>query len=366
MQFGNFNINLFLGLLCAVGMCIYATDDVQWITKVRAAGTSHTLVPVLVIGSGPAGLSAALYTARDMIYTVVLTGNEPGGQLLGAKRVENIPGIAPDAGYKIMDSLRAQTASFGVQFLDDTLKNIIRSEDGAYFVVQTGGGTTINALSVVIATGASALTLGVPGEQLYANRGVYTCAVCECRFMKDKEVVVIGGGDASIEAVMHLAPYAKQVTLLVRKDRMRAALSMQEKLAGYKNVAIKYQSELLEVLGDGQEVTQVRVRDAGTGLESNLMVQAVFECIGHAPNSAPFTSLIEIDAQGYIQLEGRLQRTSCPGIFAAGDVADATYRQAGVAAGDGIKAGLDAIAYLRCKGFSESIAVDLKTSYLSA
>jgi len=339
---------------------------------------SKTLVPVLIVGSGVSGLSAAIYTARAQLHTVVMAGNEPGGQLMGSSLVENMPGVMAVPGYKVIDHMEQQAKAVGVHMLHDTVRTIDVASEGNYFIVQTENDLTLHALTIIIATGASPNKLHVPGEVEFTNTGVFTCAVCDCRQATGKEVVVVGGGDSAIESVMHLAPYAKHITLLVRGKQMRASLAMQEKLKKYDHVAVLYQQRVLKIVGAApvQEPSGTKNTDENSPWMSGVVIQhadnqetkllsaeCVFVAIGHTPNSRLFTPLVAVDRNGYILLQGRTQLTSLQGIFAAGDVTDPRYKQAGRASGDAIAAGLDAISYLHDKGFSVVQAQELAPYY---
>lgn len=323
----------------------------------------RNFAPIVVIGSGVAGLSAAIQTSLEKQHTVVIRGTNPGGQLLGAAFVENMPGTAPDKGYKIVESLEERAHEVGVQFLDGAVERIEPIEltyadattvgwaKVTMFKLTLSEKRVIYALTVIIATGATPRYLGVAGEEQYKNKGVYTCAVCDGRRAIKKRVVVVGGGDSSIEEVMHLASHTDHITLLVRKDQMRASTSRQAKLAQYPQVTTLYHTEVLEICGDGQNLTGVRMRDTHTGTESVIPADCVFLAIGHTPHSAPFSQLVECDELGHIKLLGRSQATSCPGIFAIGDVADPVYRKAESAQGDACKAALDVTRYLQNASF---------------
>lgn len=333
--------------------------------ELSAVGVEHNLVPVLVIGSGPAGLAAAFYTARAKLPTFVVHGHEPGGQLMGSSWVENMPGVEPAKGYKIIEDMQRQAVNQGAQFLDGSVELIERSTSGNYFMVHIDSGLKINALTVIVATGATARILNIPGESVYMNNGVFTCAVCDCAQAQDKEVIVVGGGDSAIEHIMHLAPYAKRITLMVRKDHLRAAPVMQDRLKAYNSVRVLYNTAPVAIEGDGTTLQGVRVRNTQTGQESFMSADCVFLAIGHIPHSGIFANLLPMDAEGYIHLPTRAQKTIVPGIFVAGDVADRIYRQAAVAMGDGSKAGLDAIAYLHEYGFNEQLSAELAPYYLN-
>jgi thioredoxin reductase (NADPH) len=301
--------------------------------------------PIVIIGSGCAGWSAAIYGARSGIPTLVITGSDPGGQLNGTTDVENFPGFGKELGPAIMDRLQQQAVKFGAEVLNDTVTNI--SCDQWPFTITTQGGKTIQALSIIVATGASPRTLKIPGEQDYWGKGVTTCAICDAAFHKGNDVLVVGGGDSAIEHALQLAPYAKTITVAVRGDRMRASAAMQKRLAGIKQATVLYNTRVIAITGDGRRVTGVELRNDKTDETVRKQVTGVFLAIGHDPNTALFKKIVELDPQGYIIISGRGQKTSRNGVFAAGDVEDHVYRQAGVASGSGIKAALDAIKFLQ-------------------
>ncbi|MEX0940715.1 MAG: FAD-dependent oxidoreductase [Candidatus Babeliales bacterium] len=318
------------------------------------AKSAKNVMPVAIIGSGPAALSAAVYSARARIDTLVIQGNTPGGALMGTSYIENWPSRTKILGKQVIDELTEQAKAFGATFLHDTVSRLNLTEWP--YKIYTEGGHEITALSVVIATGSTPLTLGVPGEQEYWGKGVTTCAICDAPFHKDNDVVVIGGGDSAIEEAMQLAPYAKQVTILVRKDHMRAAASMQERLKEYSNVCVRYNVELKKIIGENDHVSGIQIFDNKNNHNLDLPVQGVFLAIGHEPNTELFKEALRADELGYLSIVGRTQQTSMPGVFAAGDVQDNRYKQAGVAAGDGIKAALDAVAFLQDHGYSTQMA----------
>lgn len=322
----------------------------------------QNLVPVAVIGSGPAGLSAALYTSRMNLYTVVFKGAMPGGQLMGTSTVENWPGVGSMLGPEIMRSMEKHVEHFGVQFSVDSIESVDFSTWP--YILKTDEGKEIHAMTVVITTGSTPLRMNCPGEQEYWGRGVSTCAVCDAPFYKKRDVVVVGGGDSAAEASLQLATVARHVMLFVRGDTMRASTVMQSRLREYPNIEIKFNTEIKKINGDGNHVRQVEI--VTKGHPSMVTTDAVFVSIGHQPNSALFKKYIKLDSHGYIIPTAGTQQTSLPGIFVAGDVADYRYRQAGVAAGDGIKAGLDVVSFLRDKGFTEVIDKQLERNYFDA
>ena len=326
---------------------------------VRQGG--NNIIPIAVIGSGPSGLSAALYGARSHIYTIVFMGDKPGGLLTETTDVENWPGITEKTGPKIMKELEAQASQFGAKMVYESVESVNFSQWP--FTITTTEGDSITALTVIIATGASPRLLGIKGEKAYWGKGVTTCAICDAPFYEGEKVVVIGGGDSAAEEAMQLAPYASKVTILVRKDKMRASAQMQDRLKGYANIEILYQVEPQEVVGDGEMITAIRLLNNKTNIIFDYPISGVFIAIGHIPNTKLFKDHLKTDNHGYLAIKGRSQTTSIPGIYAAGDVEDSKYRQAGVASGSGIRAGLDAVSFLTKIGFNTEVAKQLTSSF---
>lgn len=352
-------------LITALGLGIHFYKKVPQISiSIDKALSQTNVVPVVVIGSGPAGLSAALYTARSAIYTVVFQGKKPGGQLTETTYVENWPGTQKLLGSQLIEQNRKQAEKFGALMVHDSIVSadfsrwpcVLTSEEGA----------EIHALSVIIATGSNPKKLNdtrkVPGEDEYWGYGVTTCAVCDAPFYKDKKVVVVGGGDSAVEEATLLASYAEKVTLLVRGTALRAAPAMQARLTTSPKIAVLYSTEITEVMGNGKHVTGVKLLNTKDKKVTDFPVDGVFLAIGHKPNAQIFNVKKDPDT-GYIIVDCHNQSTSVPGVFAAGDVADHVYRQAGVAAGDGIKAALDAVAFLQAHGYNEGTAKALEQRY---
>lgn len=339
--------------------CCVSSDISQSPYNIHDAVGIKNIMPVVVIGSGPAGLSAALYTSRANFKTLVIEGDEPGGQLTKTTYIENWPGIKRMLGKYAVDVVKEQAASFGTEFLAD---QVISVDFSVWpFIVRCRSGLELRALSVIIGMGATPRYLGVPGEEKYWGRGVTSCAICDAAlYEKDEEVVVIGGGDAAVEEATQLAAYAGKVTILVRKARMRAVPAMQERLKNYPNIFVKYNLEVQEILGNGAVVTGVRLLNNVSGETSDFPTDGVFLAIGRIPNSQIFKNILDLDSAGYIAVSERSQVTSVPGVFAAGDIADPDYKQAGIAAGDGIKAGLDANRFLTALGLNEQFAQELE------
>lgn len=309
------------------------------------------IAPIAIIGSGPAGLSAALYGSRAAIYTVLFQGPKPGGQLTETTYVENWPGTKRLLGTELIDQNKAQAEKFGAIIVNDTIECVDFSTWP--FRLQTSEGHEINALSVIIATGASPKLLNVPGEKEYWAYGISSCAVCDAPFYKNKNVVVVGGGDSAIEEATYIASYANKVTLMAR-EKLRAAPAMQARLKNYNNIDVMLNTSILKFIGNKKNLTEIEIINNKDKKISKIPIDGVFLAIGHIPNSKIFKDFIELDKLGYIKRIHN-QETSIKGIFSAGDISDPIYRQAGTSAGDGIKAGLDAITFLQDIGYNEII-----------
>lgn len=331
--------------------------------------TTKNLVPLVVIGSGPAGLSAALYGARSSVYTLVFEGKTPGGQLTETTYVENWPGTPKLLGSELIALARNQAERFGAILVQDSVTEVDFSRWP--FHLKTEEGNELAALAVVIATGAKPKLLSdtrkTPGEKEYWAHGVTTCAVCDAPFYKDKKVVVVGGGDSAVEEATYLTAYASSVTMLVRGPAMRAAPAMQARIKESPKIKVLYNSSIEEILGnDKLSVNAVKIYNNQEKKSSLLPVDGVFLAIGHHPNSDVFKKWLETDEEGYIKVACHMQATTVPGVFAAGDVSDKVYKQAGVAAGDGIKAALDAYAFLQARGYSPDFAKKIEKNYYDA
>lgn len=323
----------------------------------RVQGVDN-LVPFLVIGSGPACLSAALYGARTNTRTVVLRGNKPGGQLTGTSYIENWPGIVKIKGADIVQQQQDQAAHFGALMVDDTVADVDFSQWP--YVVKTEEGRELHAMAVMIGTGATARGLGVQGEHTYWGRGVTTCAICDAPYHKGDDVVVVGGGDTAMEEALELSSYAKTVKVLVRGDALRASAAMIDLVQATDNVSFVYNTSIASINGDQHHVTSITVKNNKTGKREEWPIKGVFLGIGHDPNTKLFDKYLALDKNRYIKVNHRTQQTSLPGIVAAGDVTDPRYRQAGVAAGDGIKAGLDVVWWLADLGYNAQVQKDLE------
>lgn len=320
--------------------------------------------PIVIIGSGPAGLTAGLYGARAKKRTLIIEGTKPGGLLTETSYVENWPGFKAILGKDLMAGIREQVERLGASFIDDSVEKVDFSQWP--FAITTDDGKIIYALSVIIATGASPSPLNIPGEKEYWGKGVTTCAICDAPFYNGKEVVVIGGGDSAVAEAIQLAAYAKKITILVRKDKMKAAAASQDLLTGYKHISVMYNMEPKEILGDKTHVTGVKLYNNKTQETFEMPIDGVFLAIGHKPNTGLFKGAVELDRDGYIVLKPHSMATSVPGVFAAGDVEDRRYRQAIVSAGDGSCAALDADAFLNEIGFNADIAARLQDTQLAA
>jgi len=301
-------------------------------------------IKVLIIGSGPAGFTAAIYAARAALNPVLYEGIEPGGQLTTTTEIENFPGY-PDGvqGTEMMNDLRAQALRLGTEVRTGIVTDIDTSKRP--FVLTIDGENKIEAEAVIICTGASAKYLGLESERKFRGMGVSACATCDGFFYRKQDVAVVGGGDTACEEATYLASLCRQVYLIVRKPFLRASKAMQERVFNTPNIKVLFEHNTVEVLGDEDGVTGARLRN-GDGEEYDIAISGFFLAIGHHPNTELVQGKLELDEQGYIVVEPGTSKTSVEGIFAAGDVRDPHYRQAIVAAGSGCIAALDAERFL--------------------
>jgi thioredoxin reductase (NADPH) len=303
---------------------------------------------LIIIGSGPAGCTAALYAARASLRTLVIAGYEAGGQLMITSDVENFPGF-PEAvtGPELMERMRAQAKRFGAEFRDEDATAVDLTVRP--FVVQSDSGRH-EARSIIVATGSSAKWLGLPSETRLRGKGVSACATCDGFFFKGVEVVVVGGGDTAMEEANFLTKFATKVTIIHRRDSFKASKIMQARAMSNPKISVIWDSVVEEILGE-DKVTGVRIRNLKTGEQHEMACGGYFSAIGHTPNTAIFQGQLRLDEAGYIVTEGRHQtRTSIDGVFVAGDVFDYRYKQAITAAGSGCKAALDAEKWLETQG----------------
>ena len=302
----------------------------------------------IIIGSGPAGYTAAIYAARADLNPVMYTGLEPGGQLTTTTEVDNFPGYPQGVdGPTMMKELKEQAERFGTKVEIDFISKVDFSKDkGGMHKLYTQNGDEIKSKTVIISTGASAKYLGLPSEQRLIGGGVSACAVCDGFFYKNQDVAIVGGGDTAIEEATYLAKICNNVTMLVRKDHFRASKAMQNRLSNYDNIKVLFNHEVMEVMGENV-VDGLKIKSNLTNDVSELKITGLFIAIGHSPNTDIFKGIVDMDDSGYILTEKTSTKTNIPGVFAAGDVQDKDYRQAVTAAGTGCMAALDAERYLQ-------------------
>ena len=302
----------------------------------------------IIIGSGPAGYTAAIYAARADLNPVIYTGLEPGGQLTTTTEVDNFPGYPQGVdGPTMMNELKEQAERFGTKVEIDFISKVDFSKDkGGIHKLYTQNGDEIKSKTVIITTGASAKYLGLPSEQRLIGGGVSACAVCDGFFYKNQDVAIVGGGDTAIEEATYLAKICNNVTMLVRKDHFRASKAMQNRLSNYDNIKVLFNHEVMEVMGENV-VDGLKIKSNLTDDVSELKITGLFLAIGHSPNTDIFKGIVDMDDSGYILTDKTSTKTNIPGVFAAGDVQDKDYRQAVTAAGTGCMAALDAERYLQ-------------------
>ena len=302
----------------------------------------------IIIGSGPAGYTAAIYAARADLNPIIYTGLEPGGQLTTTTEVDNFPGYPNGVdGPTMMNELKEQAERFGTKVEIDFISKVdFSKERGGIHKLYTQNGDEIRSKTVIISTGASAKYLGLPSEKRLIGGGVSACAVCDGFFYKNQDVAIVGGGDTAIEEATYLAKICNKVTMLVRKDHFRASKAMQNRLANFDNIEVLFNHEIEEVIGESV-VEGIKIKNNLNSEVSILKITGLFIAIGHTPNTDIFKGLVEMDDGGYIITDKASTKTNIHGVFAAGDVQDKDYRQAITAAGTGCMAALDAERYLQ-------------------
>lgn len=316
---------------------------------------------VIIIGSGPAGYTAALYTARASLKPLVFEGAvTAGGALMNTTDVENFPGFQDGImGPELMDNMRAQAERFGAELVPDDVVAVDLS--GEIKTVTDTAGTVHRAKAVIVTTGSQHRKLGLPNEDALSGRGVSWCATCDGFFFKDQDIAVIGGGDTAMEEATFLSRFAKSVTVVHRRDTLRASKAMQERAFGDPKIKFVWDSEVAEIKGD-QKLAGLTLRNLKTGETSELPVTGLFIAIGHDPRTELFKGQLDLDEEGYLKVEAPSTRTNLTGVFGAGDVVDHTYRQAITAAGTGCSAALDAERFLSALADDEQAAEPEKTA----
>ncbi len=304
---------------------------------------------LVILGSGPAGLTAAIYAGRAGLAPLVLDGPAPGGPLVTTPLIENIPGF-PDgiAGFDFIDLLRRQAEKFGARFQGDNVDRLVPLSGGGA-ELHLGDGSVVKADAVIIATGAGHRHLGLPGEKELSGHGISYCATCDGAFHRGQHIAVVGGGDTAMEEALFLTRFASKVTVIHRRDAFRASKIMAQRVLENPKIEVRWNAVVSALVDPAQgKLTALKLRDTKTNEESVLEVGALFVAIGLVPASKPFAGVLETDENGYLRADGVL--TSLPGVFIAGDVADSRYRQAVTAAGAGCRAAIEAMHYLEALG----------------
>ncbi|QYX80344.1 thioredoxin-disulfide reductase [Streptomyces akebiae] len=326
--------------------------------------TGTEIRDVIVVGSGPAGYTAALYTARASLKPLVFEGAvTAGGALVQTTEVENFPGFRDGVmGPDLMDDMRAQAERFGAELVPDDIVEVDLT--GAVKTVTDSAGTVHRAKAVIVATGSQHRTLGLPGEAALSGRGVSYCATCDGFFFREHDIVVVGGGDTAMEEATFLSRFARSVTVVHRRDTLRASRTMQERAFADPKISFVWNSEVAEIHEDGGKLAGLTLRDTVTGETSGLPATGLFVAIGHDPRTELVTGQLDLDGEGHLKVASPSTRTNIPGVFGAGDVVDHTYRQAITAAGSGCAAALDAERYLAALSDAEAAGVEPVTAAL--
>lgn len=310
---------------------------------------------VLIIGSGPAGYTAAIYAARANLEPIMVTGFEPGGQLMITTEVENYPGFAEVIeGPWLMEQMKGQAENVGTTLINDYIQKVDLSVRP--FKAIGDGGTVYTGDTLIIATGAKARWLGLPSEDTFRGKGVSACATCDGFFFRGKEVAIVGGGNSAVEEALFLTNFCSKVTLIHRRDSLRAEKIMQDRLFANEKVEIIWDTTVEEILGDDSGMNALRLKNVKTNEESTLAADGLFVAIGHDPATEMFRGKLDMDESGYIDTAADSTATSVPGVYAAGDVSDHTYRQAVTAAGMGCMAALEADRFLSAQTSNEEQA----------
>jgi thioredoxin reductase (NADPH) len=303
---------------------------------------------VVVLGTGPAGLTAAIYAARANLQPLIIEGEQPGGQLTITSDVENYPGFAEGVmGPDLMTQFRKQAERFGTRVLTGRVTKVDAAKRP--FVLHLDNGKIVKTSTLIISTGASAKWLGIDSEKKYYGKGVSACATCDGFFFRNQDIAVVGGGDTAMEEANFLTRFAKTVTVIVRRDSLRASKIMQDRAEKNPKIKFLWESTVEEIQG-ATAVESLKIKNLKTGASSEMKVTGLFIAIGHEPNTKPFRDMLKTDENGYLIVQPGTTKTNIPGIFAAGDVADHVYRQAVTAAGTGCMAAIDAERFLEAEG----------------